>query len=84
VQNQGTTQEKEVVVSYTLSGGGTSLQGEGTISKVDAGGTTGATIRVEGEPDTGVPLTLQVEVLPVIGESIFDNNAATYTVTFGQ
>lgn len=82
VQNGGDTQEKEVVVSYTLSGGGTTLEGTGTIDKIDAGGTTEVSIPFEKEPDTGVPLTLQVEVLPVIGETLFDNNAATYTVTF--
>ena len=29
-----------------------------------------------------MPLTLQIEVLPVPGEEVSDNNAATYTVTF--
>jgi hypothetical protein len=33
-------------------------------------------------PDTDVQLTLVVEVLPVLGETLIDNNAATYTVTF--
>ena len=33
-------------------------------------------------PETNVPLTLEVEVLPVPGEEVADNNAATYTVTF--
>jgi hypothetical protein len=82
VQNGGDTQEKEVVVSYTLSGGGTTLEGTGTISKIDAGGSTDVSIPFDREPDTDVPLTLEVEVLPVIGETLFDNNAATYTVTF--
>ena len=82
VQNQGDTQEKEVVVSYTLSGAGTSFDGESTIGGIDAQGTDETTIRVDAEPNTGVPLTLQVEVIPVVGESIFDNNAATYTVIF--
>jgi hypothetical protein len=82
VQNGGETQEKEVVVSYTLSGAGTTLSGTGTINRVDAGGTTEVEIPFDGEPETGVALTLQVEVLPVVGETLFDNNAATYTVTF--
>ena len=82
VQNGGDTQEKEVVVSYTLSGGGTTLSGTGTISKIDAGGTTEVSIPFDGEPESGVPLTLEVQVLPVIGETLFDNNVATYTVTF--
>jgi hypothetical protein len=82
VQNQGDTEEKEVAVIYTLSGGGTSFDAESTVASIDAQGVAETTIRVDAELDTGVPLTLQVEVLPVIGEGIFDNNAATYTVTF--
>jgi hypothetical protein len=82
VQNGGDTQEKEVVVSYTLSGGGTSLQGEGTIGSIDAQGNSEATILFDAQPDTGIPMTLEVEVLPVPCEGLFDNNVATYTVTF--
>ena len=59
-----------------------SLEGTGTINRIDAGGSTEVTIIFEAEPETGVPLTLQVEVLPVIGETLFDNNVATYTVAF--
>jgi hypothetical protein len=83
VQNGGESQENDVVVSYTLSGGGASIEGEGTIPRLDAQGIEEVTIPLDGEPDTGVPLTLEVEVLPVIGETLFDNNSLTYTVTFG-
>lgn len=83
VQNGGNSQENDVVVSYTLSGGGASLEGEGTIPRLDAQGNEEVAIPLDGEPDTGVPLTLEVEVLPVIGETLFDNNSLTYTVTFG-
>jgi hypothetical protein len=40
------------------------------------------TLPLEDAPDSDTPLTLEVEVLPVLGEESADNNAATYTVTF--
>ncbi len=82
VQNQGDQEESEVTVSYSLSGGAVPLQGDATISKLDAQGIDEAALPLEDLPDTDVPLTLEVEVLPVLGEEVADNNAATYTVTF--
>ncbi len=82
VQNQGDTEEHEVVVSYSISGGAVPLEGEGTIAKLDAQGVETITLKLQDTPDTDVPLTLQIEVLPVPGEEVSDNNAATYTVTF--
>jgi hypothetical protein len=82
VQNGGDSPESDVVVSYTLSGGGSSIEGEGTIAKLQAQALADVTIPFDDEPDTGIPLTLQVEALPVICETLFDNNALTYTVTF--
>ena len=83
VQNGGDSQESDVVVSYTLSGGGASSEGEGTITKLQAQGIDQVTIPFDEQPDTDVPLTLEVKVLPVIGETLFDNNSQTFTVTFG-
>ncbi len=82
VQNQGDTEEHEVAVSYSISGGAVPLEGEGTIAKLDAQGVETITLKLQDTPDTDVPLTLQIEVLPVPGEEVSDNNAATYTVTF--
>lgn len=82
VQNQGDQEEKEVTVSYSLSGGAAPLEGEATIARLDASGIDDATLVLDDLPETGVPLTLEVEVLPVPGEEVADNNAATYTVTF--
>ena len=82
VQNQGDQEEKEVTVDYTLSGGAVPLSGEGTIDKLDASGIEEITLGLDDMPDTGVAMTLEVEVLPVPGEEVADNNAATYTVTF--
>jgi CARDB len=82
VQNQGDQEEKEVTVSYSLSGGAVPLEGESTITKLDASGVEETTLTLDDQPEKDVPLTLEVEVLPVPGEEVADNNAATYTVTF--
>ena len=82
VQNQGDQEESEVNVSFSLTGGVVPLEGEGAIAKLDASGIEELTLPLEDEPDTDVPLTLEVEVFPVPGEEVADNNSATYTVTF--
>ena len=69
-------------MSYTFSGGAVPLEGEGAIAKLDAQGIETLTLGLEDVPDTDVPLTLTIEVLPVPGEEVSDNNTATYTVTF--
>ena len=82
VQNQGDQEESEVNVSFSLTGGVVPLEGEGAIAKLDASGIEELTLPLEDAPDTDVPLTLEVEVFPVPGEEVADNNSATYTVTF--
>ncbi len=82
VQNGGDSQANDIDVGYTLSGGGASIEGEGTIAGIDAQGTDEVTIPFESEPDTGTALTLEVQVLPVVGETLYDNNVLAYTVTF--
>jgi hypothetical protein len=82
VQNQGDQEESEVTVTYSLSGGAVPIEGEGTISKLDAQGIDDVKVQLEDMPDVDVPLTLNVEVQAVLGEEVSDNNAATYTVTF--
>jgi hypothetical protein len=82
VQNEGDSDETDVSVSYTLSGAAGASTGETTISRLAAGSLDTGTIAFETEPPTGVPLTLEVSVLPVPGEALFENNSATYTVTF--
>jgi hypothetical protein len=82
VQNQGDQAEKEITVGYSLSGGAVPIEGEDQIPKLDAQGITDLKIPLTDTPDADVPLTLQIEVLPVPGEASSDNNAATYPVTF--
>jgi hypothetical protein len=82
VQNGGDADEVDVTVSYTLSGASGASQGVTTVSRIAAGDTSEATIAFADEPPTGTPLTLEISVLPVPGETLFENNTLTYTVTF--
>jgi hypothetical protein len=82
IQNGGDSRERDVTVSYSFSGGSEPIEGEATVPRIDAQGIAEATVPLETVPETDVPLTLVVEVLPVLGETLIDNNSATYTVTF--
>lgn len=82
VQNQGNKGESDVTVNYTLSGGAVPIEGEASIAQLDAQGVDEVKLPFESKPETGVALTLQVEVVPVLGEEVADNNSFTYTVTF--
>jgi hypothetical protein len=82
VQNGGDSDEVDVTVSYTLSGASGASQGVTTVSRIAAQDTAQATIPFSDEPPTGTPLTLEISVLPVPGETLFENNTLTYTITF--
>jgi hypothetical protein len=82
VNNGGESEERDVIVQFELTGAGTQVDGETTISSIDAGGLETATIPLEGQPESGTPLALEVTALPVPCEALFDNNTANYTVTF--
>jgi hypothetical protein len=82
VQNQGDTEEVDVLVTYELTGGVQPAEGELTIPRLDSQGIETASLPIDPEPETGVPLTLEVTAVPVLGEQVVDNNSATYTVTF--
>ena len=82
VQKQGDSVEKDVVINYSISGGAVPIEGQQNIPSLDAQGIKEQPIGFETEPETDTPLTLRVEVLPVPGETVTDNNTFTYTVTF--
>ena len=82
IENQGEEEENDVKGTFTLSGGSQTIEGEGTIAQLDAGGSQEVTIPLSAEPDTGVPLTLEAQAVPVLGEQDATNNGATYRITF--
>ena len=83
VVNGGTANEVEVPVRFELLGSTETIQGQGTIPQIRAGQSASTVLAVEGEIPTGDELTLTVTVIPVPGESIIDNNEATYQLTIG-
>ena len=76
VQNQGESTENGVTVSVTA--GGNTLRE--SISTIPAGETASATIALTPAPKGTV--NLEVDVEPVPGEQVADNNKASYTVEF--
>ena len=77
VQNQGDSDENGVTVSVTVDGGQPIEQ---QVSSIAAGET--ATVQIPITPAPEGAATLEVEVQPVPGEQVEDNNVATYEVTF--
>ncbi len=82
VENQGDSAEEGVTVTYRLTGGAVTLDGEESIESLDSGGNTEITLGLADLPEAGTPMTLVVDVLPVPGEVDSSNNTATYTVIF--
>lgn len=82
VQNQGEEEEPDVKVAYTLTGGAATIEGAETIPQLDSQGIQEVAIALTAEPDTEVPLMLEVRAFPVLGEADASNNGATYMITF--
>jgi hypothetical protein len=82
VSNQGSADEKNVGVSYRLTGGPRTIDGSATIPEIAAGAIQTATLPIRPQAATGTQLTLEVTVIPVPGEQITTNNRFTYQLTF--
>lgn len=78
VQNQGTADESDVTVAVSVDGGSAL---EESIPEIAAGTTGTASIPLTPEPSGEVTIDVVVEAVP--GESVTDNNEASYTVSFG-
>lgn len=77
-QNQGEAEENDVTVSVTV---GDQAPLTGTVPSILPGVTEAVTIPITPTP-TG-PQTVEIEVEPVPGELVLENNVATYEVDFG-
>jgi hypothetical protein len=82
VSNGGDQDESDVVVSGEISGPTGVVEGEGIITRIEPLQVGEAELTFDTPPPTDVPLTLEVTAQPVPGETLFDNNSLTYTVTF--
>jgi len=77
VQNQGDSDESGVAVSVSVNGDNPIEQ---EISSIAAGETQ--TVKIPITPAPKGQATLDVDVKPVPGEQVSDNNKASYEVTF--
>jgi hypothetical protein len=80
VQNQGTAEETGVVVSVTIGG----EEQQVDIPVLEAGATEVANVPLTTKPQPGTETTVEILVEPVPGESVSENNEASYTVIFGS
>jgi hypothetical protein len=82
VANGGSVDEKGVGVNFSLTGGPETIDGNATIGSIAAGATQTAELPIHPSPQRKTPLTLEVTVNPVPGETITTNNRFTYQLTF--
>jgi hypothetical protein len=80
VLNGGDSAQSGVLVTITL---GEQPAIEEELPKVEAGGQAEVNIPIDTLPQPGSEVQLDVVVAPVPGESVTDNNQASYTVVFG-
>lgn len=83
VQNQGESEETDVGVSVTISNG-REINVDQTISRIAAGDAQTVTIPITRKPPTGTVTEVSVQVNPVPGERVRDNNRASYQVVFTE
>ena len=82
VVNQGDSTETDVGVTVTVGSGGDSSKLEETISEIAAGEQKTVSIPLTSQPPTGQNIPISVNVKPVAGEEVTDNNEADFTVIF--
>ena len=82
VTNQGESAETGVRVSVSIRGSGRPLEEE--IPSLEAGQTETVTIPFADTPPVGQPVEIRVQVAPVPGERVRDNNSATFTAIFSR
>ena len=82
VVNQGENNETDVNVRVTVGEGNDAIELEETIPEIAVGEQQNVTIPLAERPATGENVPVSVEVEPVPGEEMTDNNSADFTVIF--
>jgi hypothetical protein len=82
VQNQGENTETDVTVTVTVGEGGDATELDDTIDTIAAGEIQDVTIPLADQPPTGQNVPIKVEVQPVPGEQMTDNNVQDFSVIF--
>jgi hypothetical protein len=82
VQNQGENTETDVNVVVTVGEGNDAIELEEAIDTIAVGEIQTVTIPLSEQPPTGQNVPITVEVEPVPGEEMTDNNVQEFTVIF--
>ena len=82
VANQGENTETDVTVTATVGEGSNAIDLEEQLDTIAAGETKTVSIPVDQQPPTGENVPVTVEVKPVSGEEMTDNNTADFTAIF--
>jgi hypothetical protein len=82
VQNQGENTETDVNVAVTVGEGDDAIELEEPIDTIAVGEIQTVTIPLSEQPPTGQNVPITVEVQPVPGEEMTDNNIQEFSVIF--
>jgi hypothetical protein len=82
VQNQGENTETDVNVIVTVGEGDDAIELEEAIDTIAVGEIQTVTIPLTQQPPTGQDVSIAVEVEPVPGEDMTDNNVQEFSVIF--
>ncbi|MEA2440491.1 MAG: hypothetical protein QOH76_1915 [Thermoleophilaceae bacterium] len=82
VMNQGDSDERSVRVRLSISGAGKPITVTQTVPSIAAKQTATASIPLAASPPTGLPVTINVEILAVPGEKNTTNNKAEFSAVF--
>jgi hypothetical protein len=82
VANQGENTETDVTVRATVGEGGDAIEADAQLDTIAAGETKTVSIPLDEQPPTGENVPVTVEIEPVPGEEMTDNNSGDFTVIF--
>jgi hypothetical protein len=82
VVNQGDSTETDVGITVTVGSGADAIKLEETIPEIAAGEQKSASIPLTSQPPTGQNVPITVNVKPVPGEKVTDNNKGEFTAIF--
>jgi hypothetical protein len=82
VANQGDNTETDVNVLVTIGEGDDAVELEEPLDTIAAGETKTVEIPLEEQPPTGQTVPIEVEVEPVPGEEMTDNNVGSFSAIF--
>ena len=83
IANQGENIEADVRVRVRISGPSVrTITAQKTVDQTRAGANAEVSIPLEEPPPIGKPVTITVDVRPVLGEEMTDNNSQTYDALF--